>query len=318
MKKTAAARTGLRLTNPPLERMTQIPQLLRETPVLRSAHAEACPVCGSETDRLLYRLEAREIFWCEACGNGFDRSVVAAVDDEETYDDDYFSGVESGYNDYVSGAEQWRREARKRAAWVADRVPPPAQMLEIGSATGLFLDEAQKLGFDVTGVEVAPGAAQTASDLTGAEVRVGAFENQTDLQDGRFDVVCAWHTLEHITDPYPFLSAIRAALRPGGLFHCEVPNAGARTAAKQGNDWQMIHPGYHALHMTPAGIGNMLERAGFEVVVSESLWQAAYQPAAHRLRPDRLLRRAARALAVGKIGSTHAELGDFTRAVARA
>jgi SAM-dependent methyltransferase len=275
-----------------------------------SVNAErTCPGCGSLSDEVMYSLPT-PILRCSSCGLMFE---AAGGDTAHLYDDEYFHG--GGYTDYPDRERQWHREARTRLRWIR-RYGAGRRLLEVGCAAGFFLDEARQEGFECFGVEVASGMAALGREKLGLSVIEGEFE-EVALPAASFDVVCAWHVLEHISDPYPFLAKAEQVLAPDGILALEVPNIASRTANRTAEEWDCLQPGFHRLHFSPASLTYVLERAGFEIVSLETLWQAAYVPWQERLRPLRLARRAVRALQLRRIGLTHPTQGDFVRAIAR-
>jgi SAM-dependent methyltransferase len=268
-----------------------------------------CPSCGATTARLAYGL-LRPVLECRSCGLLFE---ATAGETAHLYDDAYFAG--GGYADYKSGEPQWRRESRIRLRWVR-RYARGRRLLEVGAAAGFFLDEARRAGFDTLGVEVAAGMAAFAREELGLEVLEAEFE-QADLPRATFDVVCAWHVLEHVADPNGFLAKAAEVLAPEGILALEVPNVAGRTARRAGVAWDCLQPGYHRLHFSPSSLSSLLGRGGFEPLVLETLWQAAYLPWRRRFSPPLLARRAARALELRHVELTHPTQGDFVRAIAR-
>lgn len=275
-----------------------------------SVHAtHNCPGCGRPTDEVVYPLSS-PILRCHTCGLVFEAAHGGTA---HLYDDEYFHG--SGYSNYPERERQWRREARARLRWI-QRVGAGRRLLEVGSAAGFFLDEARKRGLEGLGVEVATGMAAQARERFQLAVIDGEFE-EVALPGSGFDVVCAWHVIEHVSDPQAFLTQARRVLAPDGILALEVPNIASRTARRTGRNWDCLQPGFHRLHFSPESLRFALERASFEIICLETLWQAAYVPWFERLRPLRLARRAVRALQVRRIGFTHPSQGDFVRAIAR-
>jgi 2-polyprenyl-3-methyl-5-hydroxy-6-metoxy-1,4-benzoquinol methylase len=133
--------------------------------------------------------------------------------------------------------------------FVAKRFVARGRLLEIGCASGFFLDAAHRAGFQVTGVEPSEEQAELARARVAADVRAGFLED-IGFETGSFDVSCAWHVLEHIPEPVEGLRLLRAALRPGGTLALEVPNAGSRQALRLGALWPHWDPAHHVNHFT--------------------------------------------------------------------
>jgi SAM-dependent methyltransferase len=199
---------------------------------------------------------------CPACGMRF-LAHVTPVNTRGLYDAGYFQKYEGG--DYEASEPQRRREARLRLKWMRAWTGPPARLLEIGSAAGYFLDEARRDGFDPVGVEPAASVAEKAAARFDIRVHT-AFLSDVELPEQAFDVVCAWHVIEHIPDPLPALNVIRAAAKRDAHLFVEVPNADGAIARRQGSSWQPLGLPHHVGQYGPTSISALFERAGFEVV----------------------------------------------------
>jgi len=95
------------------------------------------------------------------------------------------------------------------------------RVLELGFGNGRFLRFSRDRGYAVVGVEVNRELCKVAS-AAGFEVH----EDLSGVAGGNFDVVCAFDVIEHIPQselPTVF-TAVRDALRPGGIFLSRFPN----------------------------------------------------------------------------------------------
>ena len=100
-------------------------------------------------------------------------------------------------------------------------IGPPARVLDIGSAQGLFVIEANRLGYVCTGVEPSAEARQTAEEL-GARLGVAnpvatGWAEDLPFDDASFDVVHANSVFEHVVELRTALAEAARVLRPGGV-----------------------------------------------------------------------------------------------------
>ena len=94
---------------------------------------------------------------------------------------------------------------------------PGDRLLEIGSGTGFFLQQAQLEGYGVvTGIEPSRAAVSLA-DPSIAERIVQAAMKPGLFEPDAFDVVCLFQVFDHIPDPNRLLRECRTVLRPGGV-----------------------------------------------------------------------------------------------------
>ena len=139
----------------------------------------------------------------------------------------------------------------------------PGRLLEIGSSVGLFLDEAQRRGWDATGIEPSRWAAEKARGL-GVRVFNGALDEFVP-NDGPFDVVASWDVWEHLDDPMKALDRTFELLRPGGILVFTTLNMGGFGAKLFRGRWPWFMR-MHLHYFTRRSLDEMVRRAGFEVI----------------------------------------------------
>jgi 2-polyprenyl-3-methyl-5-hydroxy-6-metoxy-1,4-benzoquinol methylase len=97
--------------------------------------------------------------------------------------------------------------------------------LEFGCGFGGFSSLLQaELGVETWGVEIDPDAAREAEKKLSKVINADALASVCQIPDGYFDCVIFFDILEHLTDPYSLLSAVKTKLRRGGVFVLSIPN----------------------------------------------------------------------------------------------
>lgn len=90
--------------------------------------------------------------------------------------------------------------------------------LEIGTGTGILLEQLQRAGFlEVIGVEPSEAAIAAAPKHRQHWIRQGMFDER-DFTPESFDLICCFMTMEHVRDPRLIADAAMRLLRPGGAF----------------------------------------------------------------------------------------------------
>jgi SAM-dependent methyltransferase len=180
-------------------------------------------------------------------------------------------------SDASPAARAWAHLHRRK---IAENFPPwlgAGRLLDVGCATGRFLNRMQLVGWTVSGIEIDPAAAAKAKTVT-PDVFVGD-PVEAPFAPGSFDVVTSFHVVEHLPRPMPALERMLSWLAPGGLLIVEVPNVGGAGARLFGRYWAGIDPPRHLVHFTPETMGAMVARAGGRV-----------ERASHRTKPRYLIR----------------------------
>ncbi len=168
-------------------------------------------------------------------------------------------------------AEDLRWYQRLGAVLVSRKVrrafPPwtgAGRLLDVGCASGGFLQQMATVGWEVAGVEFDPEAAAKALKVT-PRVFVGDPVDAP-FAPRSFDVITAFHVLEHLPEPRRALERMLGWLAPGGLLIVEVPNVNAFGPRIFGRYWSGFDYPRHLVHFSPRTLRAMVERAGGRVI----------------------------------------------------
>jgi SAM-dependent methyltransferase len=141
----------------------------------------------------------------------------------------------------------------------------PGVLVEIGSASGMFCEEALATGRFRRVVGIEPSAAQAATCREmGMDVIETTVERAGDLGE-QADIVASFETIEHVYSPRKFLARCRELLAPGGLLVLTCPNY-------QGFDIMTLGPlsdsldAEHINMFNPRSFARLLGAADFEVI----------------------------------------------------
>jgi glycosyltransferase involved in cell wall biosynthesis len=99
----------------------------------------------------------------------------------------------------------------------------PAEVLEIGTATGYLSSEMAKLGCSVTGIEQDPDMAEIARQHC-RELIVCDVEKLDFAELGQYDAIVFGDVLEHLRNPREILQRVHKLLKPGGKVLMSLPN----------------------------------------------------------------------------------------------
>jgi len=139
------------------------------------------------------------------------------------------------------------------------------RVLEIGPGSGLTMAGLVQAGYTHTeGLEGDETLAKR-NQTNGLNVHYVPREEVTPYISGRatqYDLIFCMHVIEHIPvdEQLAFVQAISAALKPGGYFVCETPNAmGLAAQYYRYNDWT------HRCLFTVSSLSFLLLNAGLKI-----------------------------------------------------
>ncbi|MCC5813356.1 MAG: methyltransferase domain-containing protein [Leptospira sp.] len=149
-------------------------------------------------------------------------------------------------------------------------------ILEIGSATGFFLDEAKKIGLQTQGIELSEEGVKYAREALNLNVQLGDFLGTTkSWQDQKFDAIFAFFTLEHMPEIEPVWENLNRLLQPKGGLFLALPSFYGPVFYTQPLEWFRTHPQDHFYDYSPNSIKNVLNHYHMEVKYSKPL---SYHP----------------------------------------
>ncbi|HOM67670.1 MAG: putative S-adenosylmethionine-dependent methyltransferase [Chloroflexi bacterium ADurb.Bin120] len=218
----------------------------------------------SGSDKLLGIAGNFDVLECQNCGLYLIDPKLNSQQMEKYYPDEYICYLEA-IEDERNPLTRFNRYLgqRKRSLQVARRVKNPGKILDIGCATGIFLNEMQKRGWECQGVEPDQTAVDYARRRFGLDVYCGVVED-ANLPAESFDVVTLWDVLEHVYDLNSTMAEIKRVLKPGGVIIAILPNANAFERYWFKEYWVGWEVPRHYRTFTPKTITDFLAKFGFE------------------------------------------------------
>lgn len=240
-----------------------------------------CNLCGSTDTRLLFpntlgndrQSGSIERYRCTSSGYGKHYAIVKCShcglvyasprDVEETIRQSYEEVVDRLYIEERRGRVlTFERNFRPLQALVPDHIAQP-KLLDVGCYAGIFMEIAERHGWEAWGVEPSIWAAEEAR-RRGLKVLTGALAN-VDLPPESFDVVTLWDVIEHFTDPKAEIQRVNRLLVPGGLVCIHTIDIDSLLPRILGPRWPWLME-MHIYYFSRRTLAQLLQATGFEVI----------------------------------------------------
>jgi len=233
----------------------------------------SCPLCKSRKWKKIYPAHYARIVRCKLCDFAYTNPRLKARFLKRLYSEGYFKNNNShviGYADYVKDEENITKTFLKRLAMIEKHVKK-GRLLDVGCATGFFLNSARENGWSVEGVEVSDFAADFARKKFDLQIYVGDIE-KINLPKNRYDLITMWDVIEHIVNPIKVLKHLRASLTDNGILVMTTPDEGSIPARITKHKWV----GYklsdeHLAYFSKKTMINLLEQTGFSMINSHQV-----------------------------------------------
>ena len=225
---------------------------------LRVKSQKACPICVS--DELKFRLQAPDRFHmrekeyrlleCQRCSLVFLDDMPAPEEMSYHYGADYHRAVT------ISGEVK----LLKRWGPTREKVLKLAQagaLLDVGCSSGGFLRTLQSGSWKLYGLEISPDEARKAKVASGAEVFVGTVLD-AQFPPQSFDVITAFHFLEHTHNLKEVVSKMCEWLKPGGFIYIQVPNIESLESRIFKSYWYGLELPRHLWHFSPDSLRQLV------------------------------------------------------------
>jgi 2-polyprenyl-3-methyl-5-hydroxy-6-metoxy-1,4-benzoquinol methylase len=215
-----------------------------------------CPVCNNGKNFVLIEkctaafsseIVNYRIYQCNCCDSSFADPLKSAPEDYYNY-----------------SVPEWRWEFGELIQDLNNLILGEFKLLEIGCNEGNFLKGINTNKYSVYGIDFNQKAINKARDK---ELNCHALtidEFKTIFPGLRFDIICFFHVLEHVENPYSFLEAVKSLLNPNGkiIFSVPHPHRLRLLADREEADY----PPNHLVRFTIRGLQYLVERSGLKIL----------------------------------------------------
>jgi len=223
-----------------------------------------CPACDSRNVELFkqWRLAGKQArtYGCLSCGLLFVHPQPA----QQTLDEYYApgGGWQESRTEKSSKSPQTRTKGAAPVMFAAlDKylpvtVPRPgSRVFDFGCGPGTWLNSFQDAGWETWGLE------PSSDDAFVRHRRLDTIPSEP-----QFDLVIAYHVLEHLPRPLDTMRELARCLLPGGHFFVSVPRLDTLALHKQVD--YCLHARHHIVGFTEACLRGLLARAGLNVLAT--------------------------------------------------
>ncbi len=250
-----------------------------------------CSVCGKPADNVVSAVGGRNVYACGGCGVFFLSPQLSGEELTAMYQESYYRSWG------LSGERENEAVRRMKTATFGLRLDligaykKSGTILDVGCATGFFLEKAKERGFRPYGVELSPYSCAIARKKLGEErVHLGTLETAP-FGEKYFDVINMSDLLEHVRSPRETLRAARRLLKDDGVLVIMTPDTDSLTRRLMGPGWTHYKE-EHFFYFNRRSLAYLAAGSGFEAVHFEpakKFMNLAYLRLQFQVYPHRFL-----------------------------
>lgn len=219
-----------------------------------------CEICQSTHVAIWATVSHHDYYRCKTCEYLYVYPKPSPATVEAYYQNATF------YNKAESEEPRLIEEAKRRVKileGLADKYRLKKGLLDVGCASGIFLEQAHKNGWVVEGIEVSRVLSARAR-RKGLIVIDGWLEAVS--RHAKYPVVTAWEVIEHAIDPAKFLQKLRSHVRDGGLVALSTPLSNGIPAKLLRSRFPMIYPPEHLSLFSKQSMLMLGRRLGLQMI----------------------------------------------------
>lgn len=223
-----------------------------------------CGVCGANDTKKLYSLKGFDVVKCRHCGFVYVNPRIANEDLPKLYSSDYFRNRQYGYLDYEATAHLRKKNFER---WYRDIQPflkvDKGNVLDIGCASGYFLEILRSKGWNVQGIELDPAMIAV---LKEKNIPAYTYTFDTFQTNEKYHLITLFDVLEHLPDIKDTFTRLASLLHPDGIVALITPDAESFQHKLFGKRWFQLKPQEHIHYFSASTLQKVIAPHNLSVV----------------------------------------------------
>lgn len=225
-----------------------------------------CPLCLCLETKLLWAVRASPdygVYGCPSCEARHLSPQPTETQLRELYSRRYYDAW--GYREDTGPVRDMKLSTFRLRLKLIRNYQLRGNVLDVGCATGFFLEGAREAGFTPFGVEFSDYSAKIAKAKFGEESVFEGVLEDCPFPERHMDVVTMFDLLEHVRDPHSAMGKTRELLKDDGVVVIMTPDTDSLTHRLMREKW--VHYKIEHLHyFNRKSLRFLAERNGFRLV----------------------------------------------------
>jgi SAM-dependent methyltransferase len=225
-----------------------------------------CRVCRSDEAKLLWEVRGSPDYRVYLCPSCEARSLSPQPTEShlrELYSKGYYDAW--GYREDSGPLRDMKLSTFRLRLEVIKKYKPRGTVLDVGCATGFFLEAAREAGFTPFGVEFSDYSSKIAKAKFGEDAVFEGVLEDCPFPERHMDVVTMFDLLEHVRDPHSVLEKTWNLLKDDGIVVIMTPDTDSLTQRLMREKW-VHYKIEHLYYFNRKSIRLLADRHGFRLV----------------------------------------------------
>lgn len=226
---------------------------------------EKCPICENTKFKKIFQKKwvKSSFVKCIHCKLIFQNPQEDYIDTKNRYQETYFNYEKENQENFFGLIKKTLDDYN-----ILSLLPKKSNILEIGSATGMFLKYMQDNGHKPIGLELCKESVDYGKKNYKVDLINKRLED-TEFPADHFDFIHFSHLIEHLNDPIKFLKIIHRIVKKTGLVLLTTPNSSGLFSNIFRENWRCIVDD-HLFIFNKNNLIKLLDKTSFSVLLTKS------------------------------------------------
>ena len=225
-----------------------------------------CHVCQSDKVDCLWPVRDNPeylVYSCQECGVKFLLPQPTDAFLRDLYSKSYYDAW--GIEEYSGSVRDMKLSTFDLRLNLIKKYKKQGNILDVGCATGFFLEGASAAGFTPFGVEISDYSFNIAKEKFGEEALFQGILEDCPFAERSFDVITMSDLLEHVRNPHTVMEKVRALLKDDGIVMIMTPDTDSLTHWIMREKW-VHYKIEHLFYFNKESIRLLADRHDFQVL----------------------------------------------------
>jgi 2-polyprenyl-3-methyl-5-hydroxy-6-metoxy-1,4-benzoquinol methylase len=222
-----------------------------------------CIICESEVIKI--KDIKKNIHHCLNCKTQFISPQPTDEQLDELYSENYYKSWGISGQSENEAVKRMKIDTFDLRLDLIQQYKRNGRILDVGCATGFFLEAAKSRYFDPYGVEFSSYSSEIAKNKFGDNHIFHGILEESNFPDKFFDVIAMSDLIEHVRDPREILKKAKNLLKDDGAIMIMTPDCGSLTNKIMGKKW--VHYKHeHVYYFNKNSMNLLAKKIGFKLI----------------------------------------------------